>query len=65
MILLMLDIKYIRQNPDTIKKALKLKNIVLDIDALLQLDKEVVILSQKLQEQQRHKNEKCQKISNS
>jgi seryl-tRNA synthetase len=36
----MLDIKFIRENPDKLKEALKNRNIDLDIDTLLQLDKE-------------------------
>lgn len=36
----MLDIKYIRENSDKIKKAIKYKNIDLDLDRLLMLDKE-------------------------
>jgi seryl-tRNA synthetase len=40
----MLDIKFIRENSDTIKKACQLKNINLDIDQLLKLDRELVSL---------------------
>jgi seryl-tRNA synthetase len=36
----MLDIKFIRENPDKIKEALKNRNVDLDIDMLLQIDKE-------------------------
>lgn len=36
----MLDIKYIRENADQIKKAIKNKNIDLDLNRLLMLDKE-------------------------
>ena len=36
----MLDIKFIRENPDTIKTALKNRNLAIDIDALLELDKQ-------------------------
>lgn len=38
----MLDIKFIRENSDIVKNACKLKNITLDIDQLLLLDKELV-----------------------
>lgn len=34
----MLDIKFIRENPEEIKKVINLKNIKLDIDELLSLD---------------------------
>jgi len=36
----MLDIKFIRENPDKVKEALKNRNIDLNIDSLIQLDKE-------------------------
>lgn len=45
----MLDIKFIRENSDIVKNACKLKNIILDIDQLLVLDKELTAL--KTQEQ--------------
>lgn len=38
----MLDIKFIRENSDIVKKACQLKNINLDIDLLLTLDRELV-----------------------
>ncbi|MBY0416394.1 MAG: hypothetical protein K2Q18_19620, partial [Bdellovibrionales bacterium] len=38
----MLDIKFIRENSDIVKNACKLKNITLDIDQLLSIDKELV-----------------------
>ena len=40
----MLDMKFIRENSDIVKNACKLKNIALDIDQLLLLDKELVSL---------------------
>mgnify|MGYP001240645814 CR=1 FL=1 len=36
----MLDINFIRENPDVVKKACKNKNINIDVDAVLALDKE-------------------------
>ncbi len=36
----MLDIKFIRENPDKVKKAIKDRNLTLDIDILLKLDSE-------------------------
>ena len=46
----MLDIKFIRDNSDILKHTCKLKNITLDIDQLLDLDKKSVTL--KTQEQE-------------
>ena len=34
----MLDIKFIRQNPDAVKKAIRDKNVDLDLDKLLAAD---------------------------
>ena len=36
----MLDLKFIRENPDKVKKAVEDRGIKLDIDSLLNLDKE-------------------------
>ena len=40
----MLDIKFIRENTELVKKACTLKNINLDIDQILNLDRELVAL---------------------
>ena len=58
----MLDIKYIRCHPEAIKQAIQVKNIDLDLDELLRLDKTLVEANQKLQELQRQKNENAQKF---
>lgn len=60
----MLDIKYIRRHPEVIKQAIQVKNVDLNLDELLQLDKTLVETSQKLQELQRQKNENAQKFKN-
>ena len=36
----MLDIKFIRENPEVVKQALKSRNSKIDIDELLSLDEE-------------------------
>jgi seryl-tRNA synthetase len=58
----MLDIKFIRENSDTVKKACQLKNIKLDIDALLSLDKEIVSLKTEEQNLLTQKNAISAKI---
>ncbi len=60
----MLDIKYIRQNPEAVRQAIQVKNIDLDLDRLLKLDRELLEGNQKLQELQRKKNENAQKFKN-
>jgi seryl-tRNA synthetase len=58
----MLDIKFIRENSDIVKKACQLKNINLDIDNILQLDKELVALKTKEQDLLTQKNQITAKI---
>lgn len=55
-ILFMLDIKFIRENPGKIKEAVKNKGIDLDIDELLKIDKKRVSLLQSIEELQSEKN---------
>lgn len=50
----MLDIKFIRENPDKIKKAAEDKNIQIDIDHLLKIDKLRIKLREEVEEL-RHK----------
>ena len=58
----MLDIKYIRRQPEVIRQAIQVKHINLDLDKLLQLDKELIEGGQKLQELHRQKKENAQKF---
>ncbi|WP_018112326.1 serine--tRNA ligase [Thermus igniterrae] len=52
----MVDLKRIRQEPDTFRQAIRLKGVALDLDALLELDREVQGLKQRLQEIQTERN---------
>ena len=58
----MIDIKFLRAHPDKVRSAIEKKHINLDLDKLLSLDKEVGLLTQKLQDQQRQKNENASKF---
>lgn len=58
----MLDIKFIRENSDIVKKSCSLKNINLDIDGILSLDRELVALKTKEQELLTQKNQITAKI---
>lgn len=58
----MLDIKFIRENPDIVKKAVTEKCLNLDIDALLNLDKKVTSLKTAVQAQQEEKNKLTNEI---
>lgn len=52
----MLDIKFIRENPDIVKKAIKNKNVNIDLDVMLKLDEEISIINKKLQDLREAKN---------
>ena len=56
----MLDIKFIRENPDKVKEACRAKKEEVDIDRLVELDKKYLRLLQKLEEL-RHKRRESSK----
>ena len=56
----MLDIKFIRKNAERIKEAIKNKNIELDLDQLLVLDRERRKLQQKIDEARAKRNQLAQ-----
>lgn len=61
----MLDIKYIRENADRIKEAIKNKNIKLDLDELLETDKQRVELLGRIEALNAQKNQLNEKIQKS
>lgn len=52
----MLDIKYIRDNPEKVKKAAKDKNSAVDVDRLLELDEKRRLLQGKIDDLNRERN---------
>jgi len=58
----MLDVKFIRENPDIVKKALKDKRVKLDLDRFLQIDMERRKLLTEVEGLKREKNEASGKI---
>jgi seryl-tRNA synthetase len=52
----MLDLKWIRQNPDVVRKAITQKNVKLDLDALLLADHRVLELVRERQKLEEQKN---------
>ncbi len=58
----MLDVKFIRENPELIKTALKQKNIKLDVDEFLKVDKERRSLLTEVESLKSKKNEVSAKI---
>ena len=53
----MLDLGFIRSNPDVVKRAAQLKNNSLDVDALLALDQRVVALQRDVEETRARQNQ--------
>lgn len=58
----MLDIKYIRENPDLVKKAIQQKKVNLNLDDLLAADHSVLEIKKKLQALQEDKNATAKKV---
>lgn len=58
----MLDIKFIRENVDAIKKAVEVKGESLDVEGLMTLDQEVIKLKTEAQELQTERNAHSKKI---
>jgi seryl-tRNA synthetase len=52
----MLDLKFIRDNPDVVREAIRLKNVDLDLDALLETDTALLELKRNLQSLQEERN---------
>ena len=61
---IMLDIKFIRENPDRIKKSLRDRGMKVDVDKLLLLDKKKKKLLLKAEEQRRQRNLISEEIGN-
>lgn len=58
----MLDIAFIRNNPDVVKEAARLKNNTLDIDALLELDRQVLALQREIEEARSQQNQLSKRV---
>ena len=59
----MLDIKFIRENPDEVKKGCRKKQISVDIDKLLDLDKKKRVLFQAVEKIRAKKNKASKEIA--
>jgi len=60
----MLDIKFIRENPDKVKEAVRLKNLDLDVDQLLEINKQRCGLQQQVEDLRAQKNKASDEIKN-
>ena len=58
----MLDLKFIRENPELVKKAIQNKKVNLDLDVLLALDEGVLGIKKRLQALQEEKNSNAKKM---
>ncbi|RMG61498.1 MAG: serine--tRNA ligase, partial [Calditrichaeota bacterium] len=59
----MLDLKFIRENPELVKKGLKAKGERVDLDALLELDRERRKLIQRAEELKHRRNQLSEEIA--
>ncbi|MBF0205398.1 MAG: serine--tRNA ligase, partial [Oligoflexia bacterium] len=58
----MLDLKFIRENPGTIREVMRVKNIQFNLERLLEVDLEVQSKKQRLQDLQTDRNANAKKI---
>ena len=58
----MLDLAFIRSNPDAVKEAARLKNNTLDIDYLLEVDRKVTNLQRQVEEMRAQQNQLSRQI---
>src|SRR5215467_4883648 len=58
----MLDMKFIRDNPEAVKKGAQLKGVQVDVDRLLALDAEKRSVQQRLQELQTEQNKASKEL---
>jgi seryl-tRNA synthetase len=53
----MLDLAFIRNHPDVVKEAARVKNNTLDIDYLLEVDRQVLTLQRQVEEARAEQNQ--------
>ncbi|HZR44999.1 MAG TPA: serine--tRNA ligase [Ktedonobacteraceae bacterium] len=58
----MLDLGFIRSHPDAVKEAARVKNNPIDVDALLELDQEVLALQREIEEARARQNQLSKQI---
>jgi seryl-tRNA synthetase len=58
----MLDLAFIRTNPEIVKEAARVKNNTLDIDALLELDRQALAVQQEVEEARAKQNQLSKRI---
>ena len=58
----MLDLAFIRNNPDVVKGAARVKNNPIDIDALLDLDQQMLSMQRQVEEARAHQNQLSKRV---
>lgn len=58
----MLDLAFIRSNPEAVKEAARLKNNPLDVDALLALDRQVLTFQHEIEEMRNGQNQLSKRV---
>jgi seryl-tRNA synthetase len=58
----MLDLAFIRNNPEAVKEAARVKNNALDIDGLLELDRQVLAMQREVEETRAKQNQLTKRI---
>ena len=58
----MLDLAFIRNNPDIVKEAARVKNNTLDIDHLLEVDRQVLALQRQVEEARAEQNQISKRV---
>src|SRR5687768_9552332 len=58
----MLDLKFIREQPEVVKAAVRDKRVALDVDELLSRDQALLDLSRKVQELQERRNQQAKLV---
>src|SRR5438270_5071134 len=60
---IMLDLAFIRSNPDAVKEAARVKNNPIDVDYLLEVDRQVTTLQRQVEELRAEQNQLSKSIS--
>ncbi|RIH84937.1 Serine--tRNA ligase [Meiothermus luteus] len=59
----MLDLKFIREHPEQVRRAIELKNAPLDLDQLLALDQQVLALKRQIEQLQAERNANAKAVA--
>jgi len=60
--IIMLDLTFIRNHPDVVKEAARVKNNTIDIDYLLEVDRQVLALQRQVEEYRAEQNQVSKRV---